>query len=231
MPGAVFSGGIELKYKAVIFDMDGVIFDSERLYIECNKEAARKFGITDMDMVEDLGKSCIGITLEETLRKMRACLGEDFPLDEMWAETAGLFKEKTMGGNLPVKEGVVEILEYLKDKKVPIAIASSTKSDTVKRELSEAGLLDYFDKVVGGDMIKNSKPAPDSFLKAAEVLGVDPKECCIIEDSFNGIRAAHAAGGFPIMVPDILQPDDEIRGLAGEIFGSLLDVRDYLAQD
>ena len=79
-------------------------------------------------------------------------------------------------------------------------------------------------------MIKNSKPAPDSFLKAAEELGVDPKDCYIIEDSFNGIRAAHAAGGFPIMVPDILQPDDEIRGLAGEVLGSLLEVRDYLAQ-
>ena len=230
MPGAVFSGGLKLKFKAVIFDMDGVIFDSERLYIECNKEAARKFGITDMDMVEELGRSCIGITLEETLRKMRECLGEDFPLDEMWAQAAGLFKEKTSGGNLPVKPGVVEILEYLKDKKIPIAIASSTKSDTVKRELSEAGLLDYFDKVVGGDMIKNSKPAPDSFLKAAEELGEDPKDCCIIEDSFNGIKAAYAAGGFPIMVPDILQPNDEIRGLAGEVLGSLIEVRDYLAQ-
>ena len=97
-------------FKAVIFDMDGVIFDSERLYIDCNKEAARKFGITDMDMVEELGRSCIGITFEETLRKMRECLGEDFPLDEMWAYTSGLFKEKTSGGNLPVKQGVVEIL-------------------------------------------------------------------------------------------------------------------------
>lgn len=220
-----------MKYKAVIFDMDGVIFDSERLYIECNKEIARKFGITDMDLVEEVSKKCIGITSEETRRIMQECLGEVFPIDEMWMGAAALFKEKTIGGNLPVKPGVVEILEYLKDKKVQTAIASSTKSDTVKRELGDAGLLNYFDKIVGGDMIRKSKPEPDSFLKAAEVLGVDPKDCCIIEDSFNGIRAAHAAGGFPIMVPDILQPDDEIRGLAGIVLESLIKVRDYLAQN
>ena len=227
----MLDGGFQLKFKAVIFDMDGVIFDSERLYIECNKEVARRFGITDADLIENVSRKCIGITSEETRRIMEECLGEDFPLDELWMGAAELFKEKTMGGNLPMKPGVVEILEYLKDKEVQIAVASSTKTETVERELSEAGLLSYFDKVVGGDMIRKSKPAPDSFLKAAEVLGEDPKDCCIIEDSFNGIRAAHAAGGFPIMVPDILQPDDVIRGVAGIILESLLKVRDYLAQN
>ena len=220
-----------MKFKAVIFDMDGVIFDSERLYIDCNKEVAAKFGITDGNFIEELGKKCIGITMEETIRTMREALGEDFPLDEMWMEASALFKDKTIGGNLPVKPGVREILEYLKDEGVKIAIASSTKTDTVKRELSEAVLLDYFDKIVGGDMIKRSKPAPDSFLKAAEVLEMDIKDCCIIEDSFNGIKAAHASGGFPIMVPDILQPDDEIKGLAGIILESLFDVKEFLAKN
>ena len=214
-------------FKYVIFDMDGVIFDSERLYIDCNKEIAPKYGCNDMEKMEAICHKCIGVTMEQTLVIIRENLGEDFPLDEFWAETSGLFKEKTMGGNIPVKIGVRELLDYLKDSGIKTAIASSTKTDTVKRELSEAGLLSYFDEVVGGDMIEHSKPAPDSFLKAMEVLGSSPDECCIIEDSFNGIRAAKAAGGFSIMVPDILQPDEEIRGLAGKVLPSLLDVMEY----
>ena len=214
-------------FKYVIFDMDAVIFDSERLYIDCNKEIAPKYGCNDMEKIEEICHKCIGVTMEQTLVIIRENLGEDFPLDEFWAETSGLFKEKTMGGNIPVKIGVRELLDYLKDSGIKTAIASSTKTDTVKRELSEAGLLFYFDEVVGGDMIEHSKPAPDSFLKAMEVLGSSPDECCIIEDSFNGIRAAKAAGGFSIMVPDILQPDEEIRGLAGKVLPSLLDVMEY----
>ena len=219
-----------MSYRAVIFDMDGVIFDSERLYIECNKEVAARYGVTDLDMIEEVSKKCIGVTSEATRRIMQESLGDDFPLDEMWMGAAALFKEKTIGGNLPMKPGVREILDYLKGRGIRIAIASSTKTDVVKRELSEAGILDYFDEVVGGDMIERSKPEPDSFLKAAEVLGVKPEECFIIEDSFNGIRAAHAAGGFSIMVPDILQPDEEISRLAGIVLGSLFEARDYLAK-
>lgn len=214
-------------YNFVIFDMDGVIFDSERLYIKCNKETAPKYGITDLNMVEEVCKKCIGVTSEATQRIMKEHFGEDFPMDKFWADTSALFKERSMGGQLPVKPGVTELLEYLKKENVPTAIASSTKTETVKRELREAGLLDYFDAVVGGDMIQKSKPAPDSFLKAMEVLGCRPDEVCIIEDSFNGIRAAKASGGFPIMVPDVLQPNDEIRSIAGTVLDSLHDVKKY----
>ncbi|SEQ60296.1 haloacid dehalogenase superfamily, subfamily IA, variant 3 with third motif having DD or ED [Lachnospiraceae bacterium NE2001] len=214
-------------FKYVIFDMDGVIFDSERLYIDCTKEVAVKFGITDPDVIEDIGRRCIGTTSEETLRIMRESLGDDFPLDDLWVGASSLFKEKTIGGKLPIKPGVSEILEYLKEKKIWTAIASSTKTETVKRELNEAGFLDYFDAVIGGDMIQRSKPAPDSFLKAMEALGAKPEECCIIEDSFNGIRAANASGAFPIMVPDILQPDEEIQVLAGIVLDSLYSVKEY----
>ncbi len=214
-------------FKYVIFDMDGVIFDSERLYIECDKEVALKYGIEDMDFVEEVCRKCIGVTSEGTLRIMKENFGENIPIDEMLKDSAALFKERSIGGQLPVKPGVNELLEYLKGKGIHTAIASSTKSDIVKRELNDAGLLGYFDEVVGGDMIEKSKPAPDSFLKAMEVLECGPEDCCIIEDSFNGIRAANASGGFPIMVPDILQPDEEIRSLAGVVMGSLFDVKEY----
>lgn len=214
-------------YNYVIFDMDGVIFDSERLFIECNKETAPKYGITDLDMVEEVSKKCIGVTNEATQVIMKEHFGEDFPIEEFWANSSSLFKERSMGGQLPVKPGVTELLEFLKKENIPTAIASSTKTETVKRELRDAGLLEYFDEIVGGDMIQKSKPAPDSFLKAMEVLGCRPDEVCIIEDSFNGIRAAKAAGGFSIMVPDILQPNDEIRSIAGTVLDSLHDVKKY----
>ncbi|MBQ8951637.1 MAG: HAD family phosphatase [Eubacterium sp.] len=214
-------------FKYVIFDMDGVIFDSERLYIDCNKEVAKKYGYNDLDKIEEVSHKCIGVTMEQTKLIMRESFGPDFPLEELWEGAAALFKEKTMGGNIPIKTGVRELLEYLKAQGIKTAIASSTRTDTVKRELGDAGLLPFFDEVVGGDMIERSKPEPDSFLKAMEVLGCKPDECCIIEDSFNGIRAAKASGGFSIMVPDILQPDEEIRGLAGKIMSSLLDVKEY----
>ena len=208
--------------------MDGVIFDSERLFIECNKEVARKYGITDMDLVEEVSRKCIGVTNASTQKIMRECLGDDFPLEELWDEAPKLFKEKTIGGNLPIKPGVNELLIYLKEKNIRTAIASSTRTEAVTRELREAGLIDYFDKIVGGDMIKRSKPEPDSFLMAMSELSCKPEECCIIEDSFNGIKAARASGGFPIMVPDILQPDEEIRSIAGIILTSLIDVKKYL---
>ena len=214
-------------YKYVIFDMDGVIFDSERLYIECNKEVGARYGYTDGDFIEEVCKKCIGVTAEATQKIMKDSFGEDFPLDELWAETSALFKERSKDGKLPVKPGVEELLTYLKEQGVKTAIASSTKTLTVNRELSDAGLIQYFDNIIGGDMIEKSKPEPDSFLKAMEALGCGPDDCCIIEDSFNGIRAANASGAFSIMVPDILQPTDEIKKLAGTILNSLHDVKKF----
>ena len=214
-------------YKYVIFDMDGVIFDSERFYIECNKEVGKMFDFDYPDRIEEVSKMCIGVTLEQTKEIMKREFGDAIPLEEWWDAASKMFKERTAGGNLPVKPGVRELLDYLKEQGIRTAIASSTHTGTVKRELEEAGLIHYFDEIVGGDMIKRSKPAPDSFLKAMEVLGCGPEECVIIEDSFNGIRAAKASGGFPIMVPDILQPDDEIRGLAGKVMESLHEVKEY----
>ena len=209
--------------KAVIFDMDGVIFDSERLYMECCREAAEIFGVEDIDSTV---YACIGLTTEKTHELYRNKYGEDFPLDDFWRETTGRFAKKAKGGLLPVKKGARELLEMLYREGIPAVLASSTKTETVIRELIAADLFGYFKSIIGGDMVTKSKPEPDIFLLAAKRAGFAPEECIIIEDSFNGIRAARAAGGYVIMVPDLKQPDEEISSLADDIKQSLDDVRE-----
>lgn len=205
----------------VIFDMDGVIFDTERFYIDCCVPAAEKVGLTGM---HEVALGCIGLTVEETEKRLIAAYGEDAPLKEFHEETFRIFRRRYEEEGLPIKPGVREILTWLREAGARVALASSTYTDTVRTELADADLIDYFDVIIGGDMAKRSKPAPDIFLQAAEALGVDPSECFIIEDSFNGIRAAFAAGARPLMVPDLLEPDEEIRGMAEAVFPSLYEV-------
>lgn len=207
--------------KAVIFDMDGVIFDSERATYLCWKKVAEDHGLERMDEVY---RRCIGVTLEVTRQICLDAYGADFPYEKFAKEASELYHERYDGGRLPIKEGVREILSYLKENGIPTAIASSTRQNRVVSQLDEAGLLGFFDVVVGGESVSKSKPAPDIFLYAAEQLGIAPADCVVIEDSFNGIRAAHAAGMIPVMVPDMLEPDDEIRGKCETVCISLRDV-------
>ena len=213
------------ELKAVVFDMDGVIFDSERKVVECWIEIAAKYGIKD---IEKLCRMCLGTNSAETRRLALEFYGEDFPYDERKAEQSALYHERYDGGRLPMKVGVKELLDFLKQKGLKIALASSTRRVVVENQLRDAGILPYFDKVVCGDMVSHSKPHPEIFLTAAQRLGADPQDCYIIEDSYNGIRAAHAAGAHPIMVPDILQPDEEIREKAEVVLPSLFEVKEYL---
>ena len=212
----------------IIFDMDGVIFDTERLYLECCRPAAEKLGLVG---VEDVAYECIGLTDVETHKKLRACIGDDALLEAFNQEIYRTFVEHYEKYGLTVKKGVFELLDYLKERGDRTAIGSSTESEIVEMELRDAGLLDYFDVVVGGDMAKASKPAPDVFLLAAEKLGVSIEDCIIIEDSFNGVRAARSAGATVFMVPDLLEPTEEIRALTDRGFGSLIDVKDWLASN
>lgn len=213
------------KFQAVIFDMDGVIFDSERLYIDLWKPIAKRDHIPD---IEGTILACTGTNRQETWRIFSEKYGETFPMEEYQKEISAGFQNIVDSGKMPVKPGVREILDFLKKKNIPTAIASSTKKDIVKKELSIAGFLDYFSEIIGGDMVKKSKPEPDIFLKAMEKLGKRPEECVIIEDSYNGIRAAQRSGGYTVMVPDLRQPDQEIRERTDEVFPSLAEVREWL---
>lgn len=132
---------------------------------------------------------------------------------------------------LPVKPGAPQILKWLKEAGYAIGLASSTRSSSVYRYLEQSGLKGYFSVVITGDMIEHSKPRPDIYLMACDRLGVQPEEAYAIEDSPNGIRSAHAAGMCPIMVPDMIEPDEEMKWLSFLIRKDLFEVRDYLQQE
>ena len=207
---------------AFIFDLDGVIFDSERAVFNEWKLIAEKYGFPNL---EEPYAKCIGVNAATCRQIFLDYYGADFPYDVYCEERRRNFREKYGHGRLPLKPGVIELLESLKQKGFLTGIASSTRTETVREEIRDAGLLTYFAVLVGGDQVERSKPAPDIFLKAAENLGAQPGKCCVIEDSYNGILAASAAGMFPVMVPDLLPPNDEMRGKAGLIANSLVEIR------
>lgn len=213
-----------MRCKAVVFDMDGVIFDSERLVLEGWIEIAEKYGFAD---IKEICFQCIGVNSALTKEIFLKHYGADFPYDAYKNECSAWFHSRYDNGRLPVKTGVVELLSYLKEKKYLIGLASSTRQAVVTREIKDAGLMEYFGNLTCGDMVKKSKPEPDIFLLACKNLGVLPEETVTIEDSYNGIRAARRAGTVPVMVPDLLQPDEEMKQLSYRICKDLLEVREW----
>ena len=211
--------------RSVIFDMDGVIFDSERAVFGLWKELSIKYGFPDIDEVYI---RTIGVNSNSTRKIFFDHYGPDFPFDEYLREESQMYHSRYDDGSLPLKPYVGEILRYLRDKGYKIAIASSTRTARVKSQIEAAGFIEYFDVIVGGDMVTKSKPDPEIFLKAAQLLDADPEDTYIIEDSFNGIRAAHAGGFIPIMVPDMLPADDEMRDKASYIFDTLEGIKSIL---
>ena len=214
------------SFEAVVFDMDGVIFDSERVILECWAEFADKNNIKDIQ--KNLIK-CIGTTAGKTREIMLEAYGESFPYDEYAGKVSADFHRKYDGGRLPMKDGIIPLLKFLKENNKRIALASSTKRKNVIDQLTDAGIIKYFDEIITGDMVTRSKPEPDIFLKACEKISTLPKCAYAIEDSYNGIRAASAGGLRPIMVPDIVPADDEMIRLSEVVLKNADEVKEYLA--
>ena len=214
-----------MEFDAVIFDMDGVVFDSERAVLRGWQELSEKYGFPDVEIPY---MRCCGVNAAASRQIFLDFYGEDFPYDAYCAEQSRNYHARYDGGNLPMKPGIRELLDALTQRGCPLALASSTRSSTVVSQLRDAGLLPFFQTVVCGDQVSRSKPHPEIFLTAARMLGTAPAGCCVIEDSFNGIRAAHAGGMIPVMVPDLLPPDEEMRSLAHAIVPDLFALKDLL---
>ena len=213
--------------KAVVFDMDGVLFDTERLCMEAWMAVAENWGLPEM---EEVVPQCIGLNANDSRQVVIGAYGEDFDYPLFRKETAAWFADYVDRNGLPVKPGVREILEWLKESRYIVGLASSTKEASVRSHLEMTGLSDYFSVLTTGDMVEHSKPRPDIYLLACERLGVEPGQAYAIEDSPNGIRAAHAAGLCPVMVPDMVEPDGEILRLCRIVLRDLVQVLDFLKQ-
>ena len=214
-----------IKGRAVIFDMDGVIFDSERMVLVCWERLAEKYHLSRM---REAYMPCIGVNDARMKEIMKDFYGRDFPHDAFREEASALFHEMVRQEGLPVKKGVRELLAYLTKRNIPVGLASSTRLALVAEELTAAGLYEYFQAVTGGDQLKRSKPEPDIYLMACEKLGVRPEETYAVEDSYNGIRAAHSAGMMPVMVPDLLPPTEEMYEKSVAVLEDLVCVREWL---
>ena len=210
--------------KAVVFDMDGVLFDTETLCQDSWMAIAEERGLPGM---AEIFPQCIGLNANDSKQVVLRAYGQDFAYEEFRQQASVWFWDYIEKNGLPVMPGVREILEWLKEHNWKVGLASSTRRSSVENHLEQAGLRDYFQTVVTGDMVEHSKPQPDIYLMACRELGVAPEEAFAIEDSPNGIRSAHAARMTPLMVPDMIAPDEEMKRLSSRIFDSLLDVMEY----
>lgn len=202
---------------AVIFDMDGTLLDTEALYKEVLFGVCAELGHV---MTDEIHRAMIGNPREHNRALLQREFGEGFRLDAYVERSRAGFHARLSEG-VPLKQGARELLGLLRELGIPCAVATSSYREDALRNLGNAGLLEFFATVVGRDDVTHAKPHPEPFLLAARRMGVDPAHCLAIEDSHNGVRAAHAAGMHTVMVPDMMEPTEEIERLCKLVLDEL----------
>ena len=204
--------------EAALFDMDGLLLDTEAIYVEAMQEAARALGHGELPL--DFCHSTAGVPGPERNRMIEAHYGGGFSIDA-FREQFSVQTRRLMEAGIPVKPGVVELLDFLAGHRLPLAVATSARRVTAESHLGKAGLLDRFAAIATRDDVQRTKPHPDVYLEAARRLGVAPERCLAFEDSNVGLQAAHAAGAMAFMVPDLVQPLPENLERSVEVFPDL----------
>lgn len=204
--------------QGVVFDMDGLLLDSERLYFEAFRETRAALGLLPDDA---LFLSMVGTNFTLGRRILANGLGDSISLGEFEAHWDKRCAARVAEG-VPVKSGVTPLLTALRESGVPFAIATSTHTDKAWVHLEDAGLHHHFDVLIGGDQVNQSKPAPDIYLKACATLDLPPARCAAFEDSENGVRAAHAAGMITVQIPDLKQPGADLLALGHVVSSDLM---------
>lgn len=196
--------------RGVIFDMDGLMTDTERLFLRLWCEIMTERGYPEY---RDVVVHCIGQNHAATRAYVREKLGAEFDYMSILREVGRRSEIFCKANGVPVKPGLYELLDALDCWKIPYAVATSTLQDNARRRLENIGVLDRLHGLVTGDMVTVGKPEPEIFLRAAEILGLPPEQCLVLEDSPHGILAAHRAGCLPVMIPDLKEPDAETEKL------------------
>lgn len=216
-----------MKIKGVITDMDGVILDSEKLYVRFWCEAGRFYGFP---MEEKHALSIRSMARPLASEKLRGIFGSSFDYDAVRSKRVELMDKYVEKNGIELKDGAEDLLVHLKENGYRIALATATPPDRAEKYLRLHDLYKYFDVTVSASMVSLGKPAPDIYLRAAEMLGLSAQSCLALEDSPNGIRSASSAGCVTVMVPDLDLPNDDILPLLHSVANGLCDVKRILRE-
>ncbi len=205
---------------ALLLDMDGLLIDTERLYLEVNVLAAAELGYL---LAPETNLGMVGVAIDGCRRLLADAHGPGFPF-ERFRDLGYELLEARMADGVPVKPGALELVAWARGAGLPVAVVTSTRAARAEHHLARVGLLERLDGLVTRDDVVNAKPAPEPYLTAAARLGVLPGAALACEDSANGVRSAAAAGVPVLMVPDVLAPTEELKGLALGVVPSLTNV-------
>ncbi len=211
--------------RGVIFDKDGTLHDTERVFHRAWLAAAEVMHVPDMD---DTIRHCTGMNLHD-IGAFWERKYPDIPFEPYIRLRNRLFDQLIAEG-IPLRPGAMEVLHTLRARGYRLGLATSTDREAATDHLRRTGMLELFDGLAFGDMVENGKPAPDIYLLAARLIGISPEECVGVEDSLNGVRSIYNAGMRPVMVPDILRPTEDIRPLLWATCDSLADIPDILTR-
>jgi HAD superfamily hydrolase (TIGR01509 family) len=214
-----------MSIQAVIFDMDGLLLDSERIALTVFNQTCQHFKLPDQF---ELFKQMIGTNHQLGRSILKQGLQEIVNAEAFIAHCDALYQHATLSEPIPLRPGALALVQLLYAKQIPAAIATSSETGKAKQKLAAAGIIDYFQTITGGDQVINSKPAPEIFLLAAQSIAVRPERCLALEDSDNGVRAAVAAGMRVVQVPDLVAPTAALLALGHEVHESLLTIPDLL---
>ncbi|MDE6781598.1 MAG: HAD family phosphatase [Ruminococcus sp.] len=201
-----------------VFDMDGLMLDTEKLLVRFWREAAAEYGY---NMTNENVYEIRSLSRKYSIPLLKGIFGEEFPFSEVRKRRIVLMNDYIDRYGFEVKKGLYELLDYLKNNSYRIAVATATDRERAESYLKKIDVYKYFDAVICGDMVVKGKPEPDIYLTASGELGLPPAECAAFEDSPNGIKSAYAAGCKVIMIPDLTQPDDDIKPLLSGVYESL----------
>lgn len=208
--------------KTVIFDMDGTLIDTEKYYRECWPKAMAAFGfeMSDAQALEmrSMGRPFAPIHLKKVF-------GESLDYQQVRNKRKELVEECIRERGIQLKPGAIEILQWLRENKIPAAVATATDMERTERYLKMLGIHEYFDRLISATMVAEGKPSPDIYLYACAEMGMEPGDCIAVEDSPNGVKSAYRAGCKVVMVPDQSRPDAELEKMLYACVDNLNDLR------
>jgi HAD superfamily hydrolase (TIGR01509 family) len=212
------------NFDAVIFDMDGLLLDTERLALDTFQSTCSKFNVGDLSHIY---QRCIGTNSQMVKSILKEGLEGIVDFDEFSLVWRNEYRNVTQDQPLPLKEGVEELLSHIETIGTPMAVATSSDYENAKAKLHHSGILHFFSHIIGGDQVVRSKPDPEIYLKAASAVLSEPSKCLAVEDSKNGVKAAVAAGMTVVQIPDLIFPDQELLKLGHIVLKRLTDILDY----